>query len=133
VVVVLAVVVMVAAAAARHLRGLRTLSAAARPEAAVRRRHRLYRVLDLADLGLAAVGQGVHVALAGLLGPPSHRAGLRGEADGCGLLWPLGAAVAAACCRVVSVPVRPGVRLVARFCLLAQGQQLLHRLGARRS
>jgi hypothetical protein len=133
VVVVLAVVVMVAAAAACHLRRLRAVPAAARPETAVRRRHRLDRVLDLADLGLAAVRQGVHVALAGLLGPPRHRAGLRGEADGCGLLRPLRAAVAAACCRVVGVPVRPGVRLVARFCLLAQGQQLLYRLGARRS
>ncbi len=129
-VMVLAIVVMITPAAARHLWRFRSLTASAvRPEAAVSRRHGLDRVLDLADLGLAAVGESV-VALP-LLGPPRHRAGLGGEADRGGLLGALRAGLGGKAGRVVMVvPVRAGVGLVARLGLLAQRQQLLHRLGA---
>jgi hypothetical protein len=59
-----------------------------------------------------------------LLGPPRHGAGLGGEADWCGLFRPLRAVVGG-----VVFPLRAGVGFVTRLGLLAQRQQLFHRLG----
>ena len=128
---VLAVVVLVISPPRRELRRLALvpiqsvqpwLTSLAVP--AVCGGHRPDGVLDFPHFRLPVDCRGL-----GLPGPAGHRAGLRGEVDGGGLVCPVQSDPTSPRPAVSSLQTDHGV-LLSRLALLAQSQQLLDSLGA---